>query len=544
MSLKRPNTALARSIFPGDRNRTWKYFLGSVLVVGTIGSIQNGLTMRENSILTLDSNPRRTVTPDEVKKHDSLEHGVWVAINQKVYDLTDFLGQHPGGPLIILKHAGHDVSTLFNKIHAKDTIANFLPKDAYVGDLVGELDELEDPQLEEDRQREKKRQLRPPLTTILNLKDFEYVAKQIIPLHAWAYYSGGSDDEVTLRENHSVYNRIFFKPKVLVDVGDVDISTTMLGVKTDAAFYCSAAALARLGNPDGEIPITEGCGEENIIQMISSASSCSFDEITDAAAPGQNQWFQLYAQLSPAHSFEMIKKCEQKGVKAIFVTVDTPLFGRREKDLRFKLDDSVGVDDLEDSFKNLKDFILSYQNVRLTWEEIREMKKATQIPIVIKGVQRSDDVLLAIENNVDAVVLSNHGGRQLDFSRAPLNVLMEVMPILRQKKLDDKIEVYIDGGIRRGSDVIKALCLGAKGVGLGRPFLYANSAYGKNGVIRACRLLKEEIARDMKLLGVSKISELGPELLDIEPQISDSTLFTSGLIYEPLYNPKFKELGV
>lgn len=478
----------------------------------------------------------RKVTPEEFMSHNSMERGIWVLIDGKVYDLTEFISMHPGGEAIILKYAGKDASFLFNKIHSKEAF-QMLPEGAYIGELDGELNDEEDPLEAEERRCEEMRTRRPPLMTILNLSEFEYVAKQVIPIHAWAYYSGGSDDEVTMRENNAGFSRYFFNPRVLVDVEDTDISTTMLGSATDAPFYCSAAALAMLGHPDGELSIARGLFQENIIQMISSAASYPLDEIIDETEG--HKWFQLYVKPDRQESIATIKHCEEKDIKAIFVTVDTTQFGRREKDLRFKMaDDIEDIEAIDVALRKDDDFILSYKKIGLKWDDIRTFKENCSIPIVVKGVQCVDDVLLAIEHKADAVVLSNHGGRQLDYSRPPIDVLAELMPVLREKKLENKIEVYIDGGVRRGSDVLKALCLGAKGVGLGRSFLYANSAYGENGVVKACRLLKDEIRRDMQLLGVKNISQLSPEHIHQYP-----TVFTSqsNLIYEPLYLPKFKE---
>ncbi|EGV63902.1 hypothetical protein CANTEDRAFT_97923 [Yamadazyma tenuis ATCC 10573] len=478
----------------------------------------------------------KKINAEDVAKHDNLDNGVWVVINGKVYDLTTFINMHPGGTSIILKYAGKDASFLFNKVHARGTIESILPEECYLGELDGELEEFDDPMIREEKRSQEMRAKRPPLMSILNLTEFEYVAQKILPIHAWAYYSGGSDDEVTLRENNSAYGRYYFKPKVLVDVDDVDISTEMLDTKTSAPFYCSAAASAKLGHPDGELSIARGLYKENIIQMISSASSYPMDEIVEET-PGP-KWFQLYVKPDREESLETIRECEELGVKAIFVTVDTPLFGRREKDLRFKIADTEDIEAVDLNLKDSDDFILSYDKIRLKWSDIETFKKNSSIPIVVKGIQRVEDVLLAIENKADAVVLSNHGGRQLDFARPPIDVLAELMPILRERNLDDKIEVFIDGGVRRGSDVLKALCLGAKGVGLGRSFLYANSSYGENGVIKACKLLKDEISRDMKLLGVTKVSELTPDLIHTYPAV-----FTShnNIVYEPLYLPQFKE---
>lgn len=491
----------------------------SMLVIGYVCS---GLTIYND----------RKVKPEELKNQCS-NGKIWVVINGKVYDLTDFINIHPGGPAIIKKYAGKDASLLFNKIHAKDTIEKMLDPECYIGELDGELPEDEDdPLVKEEKRCAEMRARRPPLMTVLNLSDFEYVASKVLPANAWAYYSGGSDDEVTMQNNGFAFSKYFFKPKVLVDVDEVDISTTLLGTKTDAPFYCSAAASAKLGHPDGELSIARGLFEENIIQMISSAASYPLDDIVkETSAP---KWYQLYIKPEKSETMDLVKHCEDIGIKAIFVTVDTALFGRREKDLRFKLGDpDEDVESLDMEVKS--DFILSYEKCA-KWEDIHYFKKHCKVPIFIKGVQRVEDVLLAVENGVDGVVLSNHGGRQLDFSRPPVDVLAELMPVLRAKGLDKKIDVYIDGGIRRGSDILKALCLGAKGVGLGRSFLYANSAYGENGVVKCCRLLKDELRRDMKLLGAKSLDELNHEMIHQYPSV-----FKPENMHEPLYLPQFAE---
>jgi L-lactate dehydrogenase (cytochrome) len=516
-----------------------KFTIAGFLVVG-------GLIAVADRSISLDVDPRKTgITVDEVEKHNSMESGVWVVINNDVYDLTNFLSMHPGGAKIILEYAGKNASKIFNRYHSKDVFENLLPEDAYLGPLIGEMEEAEDVTEDNDPARLERIENKPSINKVFNISDFEYIAKQILTDNAWAYYSSAADDEITLRENHYAYQRIFMNPKVLVKTDDVDMSTTMLGTPTEVPFYCSAAAQARLGHEDGELSIARGCGKEGVIQMISTYASCALDDIIDAGVGPQ--WFQLYVNPDRAVSYKTIKKVTERGIKGLFVTVDTASVGNREKGKRHALtgnedDDAVDSEDASTEAAFEKSFLTAYEDPQLTWEDIKQFKKATNMPVVVKGVQRVEDVLLAVEHGIDGVVLSNHGGRQLDFSRSPIEVLADVMPVLREKKLDDKIEVYIDGGVRRGTDVLKALCLGAKGVGLGRPFLYANSCYGEEGVRKAIAILKEEIAVDMKLLGVSKISELDPSLLDLRglysrPNYSDF-LYNQG--YVPLGNPKFK----
>ena len=299
---------------------------------------------------------------------------------------------------------------------------------------------------------------------------------------AWAYYSSGADDEITMRENHSAYHKIWFRPKVLVDVENVDISTTMLGTKVDIPFYVTATALGKLGNPEGEVLLTKGAHKHNVVQMIPTLASCSFDEIVDARQDDQVQWLQLYVNKDRNITKRIVQHAEKRGCKGLFITVDAPQLGRREKDMRSKFDDTgssvQGGDDNVDRSQGAARAISSFIDPSLSWKDIPWFLSITKMPIILKGVQRVEDVLRAIDAGVHGVVLSNHGGRQLDFARSGIEVLSEVMPVLRERNLQDKLAIFVDGGVRRATDIIKALCLGATGVGVGRPFLFAMSAYG------------------------------------------------------------------
>lgn len=485
------------------------------------------------------------VTVEEVQRHVSAETGVWVVLNGNVYDLTEFMASHPGGAKIIMLYAGKDALAIFNKFHAPSFIEKYLSPEQCLGPLIGEMEVAADiTEMDDDAERQDNIANMPPISEVFRVSDFEYIARKILSPSAWYYYSGGSDDEITMRENHNAFLRIFFNPRVLVDVSDVDMSTTMLGAKTDAPFYCSAAAQAKLGHRDGELSIARGCGKEGIIQMISHYSSFSMPEIVSQAIAGQTHWYQLYI-LDRTKVQKDVEACKTHGLGAIFVTVDTPELGRREKDmkLRARMEAMMGDDEDEaEDAADLKSSVVYGRDLAVTWTDIADVKSWSNAPVAIKGVQCVEDVVLAAEKGVKAVVLSNHGGRQLDYARAPVEVLADVMPVLREKGLADKIEIYVDGGIRRGSDVVKCVALGAKGVGLGRVFLYANAAYGEEGVRKACQLLKDEIHLDMKLLGVTKLSELGPHHLDLRNLYARNAPpdYVYNRNYEPLTPPAFR----
>ncbi|KAI9014297.1 cytochrome b2 [Hyaloraphidium curvatum] len=475
--------------------------------------------------------PLRTIAKDELEKHVTKED-LWVVLHGKVYDLTAFLPDHPGGASIILKYAGKDGTKAFDPIHPRDIMEKLLPPEALVG--------LADPALaggaggeealdEHEVARREAEKNKPALGEMLNLLDFEAVAKRVMTREAWAYYSSGADDEITLRENHSSFHRIFFRPRILVNVREVDFSTKILGYPSSVPFYITATALGKLGHPDGEIVLTRAAHAQGVIQMVPTLASYSLDEITAAAAPGQTQFFQLYVNKDRDITRRLVEQAGRRGCKAIFITVDAPQLGRREKDMRMKFKDDAdvqkgdaGVDRSQGAARAISSFI----DPGLCWDDIAWFRSITNLPLILKGVQCGEDTVQAAEYGLDGVVLSNHGGRQLDFARSGIEVLPEAVRDLRAagfagpaggpkfvNSARKPFELFVDGGVRRGTDILKAVCLGATAVGIGRPFLYAMSSYGDDGVIRAIQLLKDEMEMAMRLLGATKLSQLNERMV-------------------------------
>lgn len=425
----------------------------------------------------------------------------------------------------------------------------FLDKDKHLGEVTGEIAaEEEEEASPEEKARLVRYENRPPLNQIFNSFDFEYVARHTMSPNAWAYYSSGSDDEITVRENHRAFHKIWFRPRVLVDVKNVDISTTMLGTKSSVPFYITATALGKLGHPEGEVVLTRGADKMDVIQMIPTLASCSFDEIVDAATDKQTQWMQLYVNMDREVTKKIVQHAEKRGVKGLFITVDAPQLGRREKDMRTKFGDPGAQvqqsDDSVDRSQGAARAISSFIDPSLSWKDIPWFQSITKMPIILKGVQCAEDALKAVEYKVNGILLSNHGGRQLEFARPSIEVLVEVMAALRAKGWQDYIEVYIDGGIRRATDVIKALCLGAKGVGIGRPFLYAMSTYGEEGVCHLIQLLKDEMEMNMRLIGANKIEDLNPNMVDLKSIFTHSADTARDILGENVYQhmemPLFK----
>ncbi|KAJ3749386.1 FMN-dependent dehydrogenase-domain-containing protein [Lentinula detonsa] len=468
---------------------------------------------------------------EEVSKHgDAMS--CWLIIKNEVYDVTEFLSKHPGGPSIILKYAGCDATSAYEPIHPPDAIQQYLSPSQHLGGLKGadvrdlRAQERQRKRTQDEIRVEQAMKQRPPLNRILNLADMETVARKVLPHGALAFFSAGTEDELTLRENARAFERFFFHARVMRPVSKCDPSTKILGFNSSLPVFVSGASTAKLGHPLGELNITRGCGSANIIQMVCTYASIPRAEIAAAALPSQTLFFQLYKSTDLSVATKLVQDAEQLGFKAIFLTVDAIVITTRERDVRSpwvleahegktqyyvegdtdETTNFLGTSSLHVNRNNILDADMSWK-VTIPW-----LRSITKLPIILKGIQCVEDAVLATEMGVEGILISNHGGRQLEYSLPPLEVLYKI----RQQRPDvfNKLEVYIDGGIRRGTDVIKAICLGAKAVGLGRPFLYALSAYGEVGVSKLINILEREIVTSMRLLGAAKISDLTPELIE------------------------------
>jgi L-lactate dehydrogenase (cytochrome) len=275
---------------------------------------------------------------------------IWVIIHGKVYDLTNFLPEHPGGQKIILKYAGKDATNSFDPIHPPDIIQRLLPPDVFKGVVdPSALTQVLKVETEEDKRIRIARENMPNLDEMYNSFDFEgmymfyslelcylirayaAVAKSVLKAEAWSYFSSGSENEITLRENHSAFHRIWFKPRVMVNVKYVDPSTTFLGTRTAFPLYISATALGKMGHPEGEVVLARASAKRNLIQMISNYTSCSFDEIVNASTPNHTQWIQIYINSNRKVTENLIRHAEARGMKGLFITVDVPQLGKFTK---------------------------------------------------------------------------------------------------------------------------------------------------------------------------------------------------------------------
>ncbi|KAF8629566.1 hypothetical protein AX15_003379 [Amanita polypyramis BW_CC] len=472
----------------------------------------------------MTAHEQKLVSGEDIAKHNTRQ-SCWIIVHGKVYDVTEFLDDHPGGSKIILKYAGKDATQEYEPIHPRDAITNNLPPEKHLGAIdPSTVKKVEVVVTDQERARQERMSAKPPLDEILNLHDFEAIAKAVIPEKAWAYYSSAADDEISIRENHAAFHRIWFRPRILRDVSKIDWSTYILGCKSSMPIYITATALGRLGHPDGELNLTRAAAKQGVIQMLSTLSSCSFDEMVNAAQPGQAQFLQLYANKDRRITKKIVQNAEKCGIKGLFITVDAPQLGRREKDMRMKFEAedpaeiaSAGSQNIDRS-QGASRAISTFIDPSLNWNDLNWFKSITKMPLVLKGVQCWEDALEAYDRGMAGVVLSNHGGRQLDFARSGIEVLVEVVEKLGEKRglkfPNEKFQLFVDGGIRRAADALKAIALGATAVGIGRPFVYAFSAYGVDGVNRALQILHEEFEMDMRLLGAKTIGDVIPEMVD------------------------------
>merc|ERR1719183_2448762 len=281
--------------------------------------------------------------------------------------------------------------------------------------------------------------VKPPLAAMLNTFDFESVARETMEPQAWGYYSSGGDDEITLRDNHMAFQRITMRPRILVNVAEIDLATRLLGVPSSLPLYFTATALGKLAHQDGEVAIVRAAKKAGVAYMLPTLSSYTLEEMLAARVGGQELFAQLYVNPERSRTQEYVEKLEAAGVRALFITVDAPQLGRREKDMRNKFtqqgSDVQGDDDESgevDRSQGATRAISSYIDPGLCWDDIPWFKSITKMKILLKGVQCGEDAVQAYKAGLHGAVLSNHGGRQLDTCRPGIEVLPEVMAALKE----------------------------------------------------------------------------------------------------------------
>ncbi|KAF2092878.1 hypothetical protein NA57DRAFT_81810 [Rhizodiscina lignyota] len=505
-------------------------------------------------------------------KHNSPD-SCWVILYGAVYDVTDFLSSHPGGSKIILQLAGQDATEEYDPVHPPGTLESNLKPSAKLGTIdpktlpqvekteveTGEAEGLQltprsQKRLEEaiesdvfsDSAAKAARNEPVDLSSLLNIEDIEAAATPRLRKKAWAYYYSAGDDLMSKQLNNTVYRQILLRPRIFVDCTNCDTSTTFLGHKVNLPIYVSPAAMARLAHPAGENGIAKAAAKYGALQVISNNASQTPEDIVKDSAPGQIFGWQLYVQTNRAKSEKMIARINKLAqIKFIALTLDAPVPGKREHDERSKnIGSNLPVKAAVQSESGSTASTSTAPNTGaatsgssapdapgsggvgvalfagtapdLTWQTtLPWLAKHTKLPIVLKGVQTHEDAYIASQYapQVKAIILSNHGGRALDTAPPAVHTLLEIRKYCPE--VFDRIEVWVDGGIKRGTDVVKALCLGAKGVGIGRPPLFALGAGGIEGVERVFEILKAETETCMRLLGAEKVEDLGMHHINV-----------------------------
>ena len=352
----------------------------------------------------------------------------------------------------------------------------------------------------------------------VNVYEMEAAARERLSPTAFAYYASGSHDEITLRENGRAYDRIFLRPRVMVDVGRRDLSATVLGARLSAPILVAPTAFQRMAHPDGEIGTARAAGALRMGMILSSLSNSTIEEVRQAtAAP---LWFQLYIFKDRGVTKALVERVEQAGCEALVLTVDTPLLGRRERDVReeFQLPSHLSIANLSrPALGTLPDtpgdsglavYFTQSVDPSLTWADIDWLRSITRLPVLMKGIVRGDDAVRAVDLGAAGVIVSNHGGRQLDTAIPSIRALPEVA-----EAVAGRTEVLVDGGVRRGTDVLKALALGARAVLVGRPVLWGLAVDGERGVAEVLRMLRDELDLAMALCGCVSVADIDRTLI-------------------------------
>jgi 4-hydroxymandelate oxidase len=345
------------------------------------------------------------------------------------------------------------------------------------------------------------------MTNAVCLDDFERLARERLPHMAYEFVAGGAADEVTLRWNRESFDRIRLRPRVLEDVSRIDTSVTLFGETLPHPVLLAPVAYQRLFHPDGEVEAAHGASEAKAVFVVSTACTSTIEEI--AAAATSPLWLQLYLQSDREVTRDLLARAEAAGVRALCLTVDTPVLGARNRQQRasFVLPPELTTPHLDARGRDRLS-VVSAQREPITWRDVEWLQSIARVPLLLKGIMTADDAARAIDHGADGVVVSNHGARNIDTVPATIDALPEVA-----ERVDRRVPLLVDGGIRRGTDVVKAIALGANAVLIGRPYAFALAVEGANGVARAVAILREELETAMALLGRASLSALDKSVL-------------------------------
>lgn len=346
----------------------------------------------------------------------------------------------------------------------------------------------------------------------VNLFDYEPAARERLSQMAYDYIAGGAGDEITLRRNRDRFDTLLLKPRVLRDVSQIDTRLELLGQPLDFPILLAPAAYQKLVHPEGELAATRGAAVSGAIMVVSTFATTSIEDI--ARCSNARLWFQLYVHPDREFTRDLVQRTEAAGCQALMITVDTPILGTRDREKRnlFHLPPGMERENLKllGSSATRADHFKDYTilDAALDWKTLSWIRSFTKLPVLLKGILSPEDARLAAEEGVSAVLVSNHGARNLDTVPATIEALPAVI-----EAVEGRIPVLLDGGVRRGTDIIKALALGAKAVLIGRPYLWGLALAGAEGVERVVQILRAELEASMKLCGVTRLDEINRNVL-------------------------------
>ncbi len=341
----------------------------------------------------------------------------------------------------------------------------------------------------------------------LNLAELEDAARAQLAATTLSYYDGGANDELTVRANRASYARLSLLPRVMVDISAIDLSTRLLGTPLKLPIGIAPSAMHGLAHPDAECATARAAAGMGSLMTLSTLSNATIEQVA-GAAPGR-WWFQLYLYRDREVSRALVQRAEAAGAGALVLTVDAAYLGRRERLKRLPLvvPDTLALPNIGGAHPHPLDYFISLLDTTLSWTDLAWLRGLTELPIILKGILTPEDAVLAAEHGCH-VWVSNHGGRQLDTAVTAIEMLPEI-----SAALEGRCEIYLDGGVTRGTDILKALALGADAVFLGRAALWGLALAGEAGVAYTLKLLEDELRLAMALCGKTSLSELGPELV-------------------------------
>ena len=349
----------------------------------------------------------------------------------------------------------------------------------------------------------------------VDIPDYERLAPAHMSEMAWEFMSGGAADELSLRWNHEAYARLRLRPRVLVDVSKIDTRVTLFGREHAFPILLAPTAYHKLVHPEGELATARGAGAAGTTMVVSTTATTSIEDI--AAVATQPLWFQLYVQPDRGFTRELVQRAEKAGCQALVVTVDAPVLGPRYREMRSKFTLPEGME--RANLRGLKSakgaqraseatIFSAVQDPTVVWKDIEWLRSLTKVPVLTKGVLNPDDAALAVSAGAAGIIVSNHGGRNLDTVPATLEALPGVV-----EKVAGRVPVLVDGGIRRGTDVLKALALGATATLIGRPYLYGLAVGGASGVTHVINILRRELQMAMASSGRPTLASIDSSLI-------------------------------